>query len=655
MPLKHAGVSILAALLACASALAQVPTAWQDYDAVTYNVIIDHTEVQPADNRATTFRMNFYTVAQVPLDSTKNFNALEGTVDTKVIFSGTQTFLTGQDYLRGKGCPTTVNFKGEADAAITLHIDKTERDYAPGKYFYLSMELTNVRQEPDPFANENCWISRVMGGGRQDGPIKFYSQDLAGLQLDGGTWDTSKQPFFQNAVSWSYAAYVMPTESIKIQLVGEPVRAQGAQRGTETGTTPLPKPPCGAAGYVRDEQGNCVLPAVEVGGVHDLDEEERREAAEKERKTIKDRCRESFEGSGAADRLPPKCCEPPYYIFNEGCGSFDVQWVHGPNAGTTMAGMFNEVYAQAKEVPLAQAVDADGKAIPAERLAAGIGTGRVTLKGTLKDAKQGEPLHMGLPKDSPLQNALMVLKEPVTAGEVTLTLNEKPANLQIPEPSPKKYELKSGFTLDFTVNQEESHPLREALFYIKQPGGGLLRYDDVAKDWVALPVAQVADGFIAVVPGNSLFAIVLEKHPTPFLARLARILFLILFILGIRRLARQRRLEKETSPPGTKARIAAVALGILVALAAFIPAAFLATILSAVTQAIGWWPNPVSNGINFTTLFFLVTAAFNFAMYRMLKRGKRETLWGYGARAWLARALVWLALAAATQLISLFF
>lgn len=55
------------------------------------------------------------------------------------------------------------------------------------------------------------------------------------------------------------------------------------------------------------------------------------------------------------------------------------------------------------------------------------------------------------------------------------------------------------------------HPLSEALFYIKQPGGKLLRYDTQRRDWTPLESQPSTGGFVAKSPGNSYFAIVVEK------------------------------------------------------------------------------------------------------------------------------------------------
>lgn len=229
--------------------------------------------------------------------------------------------------------------------------------------------------------------------------------------------------------------------------------------------------------------------------------------------------------------------------------------------GQPLSTRFSSFESRATSIPW-RAFDPDGNAIPEVRLE---GDTPISLKSTLDDIEKGQPFQQEMPKASLLQKAVLLPSEPITSGEMTFTLNEKPQNLKIQEPE-SRYDVKSVFGLQIQANNQEIHPLSEALFYIKQPGGKLLRYDEQRRDWTPLEAENANGGFIARSPGNSYFAIVVEKQESSSTAGwviIAIILAELAAVTGVYWLLR-RKIEKPGKAPASEGKgIASLVLGIL--------------------------------------------------------------------------------------------
>ncbi len=174
-------------------------------------------------------------------------------------------------------------------------------------------------------------------------------------------------------------------------------------------------------------------------------------------------------------------------------------------AGQPLSTRFSSLESRATPIPW-KAFDSDNNEIPEVKLE---GNTPISLKAKVDKITNGQPFSQEMPKDSLLQKAIMVPAEPINGAEMTFTLNAKPVDLKMPDPD--KYDVKSTFGLELTKQGQEVHPLSEALFYIKQPGGKLLRYDEKRRDWTPLESQNSAGGFVAKSPGNSYFAIVVDK------------------------------------------------------------------------------------------------------------------------------------------------
>ncbi len=350
---------------------------------------------------------------------------------------------------------------------------------------------------------------------------------------------------------WAFEELNKAIDDAKADYLNAPKTKTGA---SEDDTTPLaPVAGCDNPAYVRDDEGNCYL---ETNSVND-------------KGTIPEQCVEMG--------LPPECCKPPKYIEDPTCPhrNSKVRWID----------QFNLLDTGATQIP-PQTVEFDGKPVPIGRLAQGIGDSTVQIKSKLTNIKKDQPFSQSVSEDSLLQKAVMVPSGPIDNGEMVFRLNEKPKSLSIPEPDPKKYEMKSVMQLEFTSGGQKTEPLSEALFYIKQPGGTLLRYDPARRDWTPLEGQKTNDGFVARSPGNSYFAIVVEKQSSPLrgvliVVTLVELAALIGAYVLLMRKAKKPAKKRETTGKGVAGLICGI-FGILVFLFPPIgfPLAGLAIVLS---------------------------------------------------------------------------
>lgn len=204
---------------------------------------------------------------------------------------------------------------------------------------------------------------------------------------------------------------------------------------------------------------------------------------------------------------------------------------------------------QASSITPTQAVGFDGGLIPPENLKQGLGDSLpvVRLDYAVKNLKEDQAFSAEIPEGFPLEKMVLTASEPISDATVTVTMiaGSKPqllgggegttgapdyATPRVPlgPPPQEKYALKDYFKVDAVVKEEEVHPFRDALFKWTLKGiteddanhAKLLRYDEDTKKWKPLPTEKTARcdfkycGFISESPGNSYFAIVVEKQPS---------------------------------------------------------------------------------------------------------------------------------------------
>ena len=327
----------------------------------------------------------------------------------------------------------------------------------------------------------------------------------------------------------------------------------------------------------------------------------------------------------------------------------------------TLSEKFASREKQAVPAEIGKAVDFYGKPIDYEKLKAGLSDSLpvVELQATVKNLKEDQSFSAEIPEGLPLKKMILTPSGPISEATVTMTMvdSSKRQLLKeqgIPEPDPSHHELQYYLKIDTVVNREEVHPFKEAFFEFFVPAPvvitpdyydrvKILRYIEDNKEWIELPterdkVKKCEFSFCgyASSPGTSYFAVVVEKETKSFMPSFLRILFFLGLVYGIYFLIKRIKAEKKVS--GTKNIMMRIVWGTLIVIALFIAAVFTLGLIGSLM--------PKDSFRDWSTVFFVLIAGFNFCIYYFMKFKKKETLLGFGPGFWLKSAVVWLIFAA---------
>ena len=195
-----------------------------------------------------------------------------------------------------------------------------------------------------------------------------------------------------------------------------------------------------------------------------------------------------------------------------------------------MIGRFRQLQKKAVPIVIGNGIDRDGKELTDERLQQGLGESlpKVYIGSVVDNLKEDEAFSQEFPDGLPLKRAILTPSESLDEVGMTYTFGI-PKMLRergIPDPDPARHEMQYYFEINSRVNEEDRHPFKEAMFDFFAPVIGaekgkvtLMRYDSQNDEqvWVKMPTEQVscsyqACEFIAVSPGTSFFAVVIERQ-----------------------------------------------------------------------------------------------------------------------------------------------
>ncbi len=237
------------------------------------------------------------------------------------------------------------------------------------------------------------------------------------------------------------------------------------------------------------------------------------------------------------------------------------------SASQNLEERFQELEKRIKPIALDQAWDIEGKAIDPNVLKGGLSASLPSARVGVSwnEMKADDSTRLVFADGLPLKSAALTTGEPIAKGTesyVTFVHGSTPQLLGtgIPEPDPKRYELKDYIKYDTYLAKEEKHPFKEALFEIAvsnvvshefYDSVKMMRWNQRSGAWDFLDYVKTSGcqsggqcSIIAKSPGTSVFAIVVEKavpdepeeEPFPYkllFIGLGAIIFVLLIIAAI--------------------------------------------------------------------------------------------------------------------------
>lgn len=203
----------------------------------------------------------------------------------------------------------------------------------------------------------------------------------------------------------------------------------------------------------------------------------------------------------------------------------------------SLTARFQSLEKKSKPIMLDTAWDIEGKTIDPNVLKGGLGPSLPSAGVGVGwgDISADEVASIAFPEGLPIRKAVLITGERVAKGTnsyVTVIDGSTPRLLGtgIPEPEPRRYELKDYIKFDTTLAKEEKHPFKEALFEIAvsnvvsqefYDSVKVLRWNQQRAAWDYVP-AQKTSGctsgaactIVAQSPGTSVFALVVERNAT---------------------------------------------------------------------------------------------------------------------------------------------
>jgi len=203
-------------------------------------------------------------------------------------------------------------------------------------------------------------------------------------------------------------------------------------------------------------------------------------------------------------------------------------------ADESLESRFQSLEKLTKPVAPETAWDFEGKMIDPQVLKGGLGKSLPSagIGVAWNDIKPDATAGITFPEGMPITKAILTAGEQVSKGTnsyVTVIDGSTPQLLGtgIPQPEPKRYELKDYIKFDTYLAQEEKHPFKEALFEIAVSSVvspefynsvKMMRWNQERELWNFIPTEKTSGcqsggkcSLIAKSPGTSVFALVVEK------------------------------------------------------------------------------------------------------------------------------------------------